>query len=221
MRRITTALLRVAAAASIGFCAPAGAASATPLSASAHTLLEAVQSDDTRRTQLLRTGQRVAEFCGNCHGRNGTSTTPEVPNLAGQNAAYVLEQMRKFAAGERRDDMNFMRGLIKALNEEEKAAVAYYYAGLEPVPVRVPDGVGNDRGRALFASRCAQCHGERARGAQQVPRLAGQQPEYLRLSLERYQRRTGERIYPPMSEIVRGLGAADVMALVDYLAALR
>ena len=46
---------------------------------------------------LYKVGRKVAAVCANCHGEGGTSTKPSIPNLAGQNPAYLLEQMRQFA----------------------------------------------------------------------------------------------------------------------------
>ena len=39
-----------------------------------------------------------AAVCTACHGVNGNSSNPEWPNLAGQNAAYMREQLAMFKA---------------------------------------------------------------------------------------------------------------------------
>ena len=56
-----------------------------------------------------------------------------------------------------------------------------------------------------------------AKGGETYPRLAGQQAEYLRRSLHRYLKGTGERIYPPMTAAVTGLGEKNIEAVVTYL----
>ena len=68
-----------------------------------------------------KTGGKVASFCANCHGEGGNSTNLDTPNLAGQNTSYLLEQLRQFADGRRRNI--FMEGMIKALSPEEKVGV--------------------------------------------------------------------------------------------------
>ena len=73
-----------------------------------------------------KTGAKVASFCGNCHGEGGNSPTPDTPNLAGQNTSYLLEQLRQFADGRRKNI--FMEGMIKALSAEEKVGVVLHYA---------------------------------------------------------------------------------------------
>ena len=45
--------------------------------------------------------RKVAAFCANCHGEGGNSVKPDVPNLAGQNTAYLLDQVRQFSDGRR------------------------------------------------------------------------------------------------------------------------
>jgi cytochrome c553 len=66
-----------------------------------------------------------------------------------------------------------------------------------------------------------RCHQADAHGNEGIPRLAGQQPEYLRLSLKRYLNKTGERVYPDMSVAVSELGDANIEAVVQYLAGLK
>ena len=46
-------------------------------------------------------GATKAAVCTACHGPNGNSVNPEWPNLAGQSAAYVTEQLTIFRAGHR------------------------------------------------------------------------------------------------------------------------
>ena len=84
--------------------------------------LAEARADAKLAASLVKAGQKVASFCANCHGEGGNSARPEVPNLAGQNAAYLLELSRQFAEGRRRDA--FMEGLIKALSVDEEVGVA-------------------------------------------------------------------------------------------------
>ena len=46
-------------------------------------------------------GATKAVVCSACHGPNGNSTSPEWPRLAGQNAVYLVEQLRLFRSGVR------------------------------------------------------------------------------------------------------------------------
>lgn len=164
-------------------------------------------------------GRKAAFFCANCHGDTGLSKYGEVPNLAGQHPAYVLGQIDAFLTGRRKDA--FMQGLMKVLSAEEKAQIVVFYASQPVVPAGTPSTARAAEGRDHFEKHCARCHGADARGGENFPRLAGQQPEYLRRSLLRYLKLSGERTYPPMTAAVSGLGERNVEAVVEYLSNLR
>ena len=80
--------------------------------------LKAIQADPAALKTAIEGGRKASSFCVNCHGDDGISKTPEVPNLGGQNPAYLLEQIRKFGNGERVNP--FMQGVIKVLKDEER-----------------------------------------------------------------------------------------------------
>lgn len=185
------------------------------LASEARTLVEQASADPQLHATLVESGRQAAAFCMNCHGETGNSKLPDVPNLAGQHPAYVLDQIEAFLAGKRKND--FMQGLMKVLSEEDKATIALFFANAQPVPAIAQAGPRAGEGAAKFAELCSRCHREDAGGDASFPRLAGQQPDYLRLSLKRYLDMSGERIYPPMTGAVRALGADKIDAMVDYL----
>lgn len=72
--------------------------------------------------------------CIACHGPDAkTPILPEYPKLAGQNPAYMLQQMKDIKSGAR-DNGNTaaMRGVMHLVNEAEMQVLADYLAGLEP-----------------------------------------------------------------------------------------
>lgn len=182
--------------------------------ASADAALQAVLADPAARQAAEAAGKKAAFFCANCHGENGVSNLPEVPNLAGQNPAYLLEQIRKFGSGQRRDE--FMQGLIKVLKEEERLQISLFYASQRPLPGK-QDAALVATGKVFYEKLCARCHGEQAKGNETIPRLAGQHPEYLVTSITRYRDRTGERRDPLMSSAVAPLKNPDIKAVSAYL----
>ena len=179
--------------------------------------LKAIQADPAALKQAVEAGQKVAFFCFNCHGDNGISKIPEVPNLGGQNPAYLLEQIRKFGSGERKDQ--FMQGLIKVLKDEERVQIALYF-GSQTVPPAKADPVQAARGKELFTKLCVRCHGDAARGDATIPRLAGQQIPYLQTSLTRYRDGTGIRNNQLMSIATSSLKNEDIKAIANYLTQL-
>jgi cytochrome c553 len=164
-------------------------------------------------------GKRAAAFCANCHGEDGNSRNSDVPNLAGQNQAYLALQMRKFTTGERKN--KFKEGLLKLLPPTDLPLIAVYYADTPVVPAVPRPAADAARGRDVYAKACANCHGAEARGTETLPRLAGQQVDYLKESLQRYRSQSGERVYPQMSVAVGKLTDADVTAVIAYLASAR
>jgi len=79
-----------------------------------------------------------------------------------------------------------------------------------------------ERGEALFAERCAACHGPGGNGQiSYIPLLAGQIPDYLAKQLHAFRAEDG---LPPkrpddlMGPIAESLAADDIPALAAYLA---
>ena len=182
--------------------------------ASSDAALQALLADPAARQAAEAAGKKAAFFCANCHGDNGVSKLPEVPNLAGQNPAYLLEQIRKFGSGQRRDE--FMQGLIKVLKDDERLQISMFYASQQPVPGK-QEAALVAAGKVVYEKLCSRCHGEQARGNETIPRLAGQHPEYLATSVTRYRDKTGERRDPLMSSAVAPLKNADIKAVAAYL----
>ncbi len=179
--------------------------------------LKAISADPAAQRSAIEAGKKLTFFCANCHGEAGISKTPEVPNLAGQNPAYLLEQIRKFGSGERKDQ--FMQGLIKVLKDEERVQVALYYASVPTVPSPA-DAAKVAQGKVLFAKLCVRCHGEQARGSELYPRLASQKIPYLQTSITRYRDNTGVRNNQLMTIATAPLKNEDISALANYLAQL-
>ena len=179
--------------------------------------VKTIQGDPQALQAAIEAGKKAAFFCVNCHGEDGLSKIREVPNLAGQNPAYLLEQIRKFGSGERKDQ--FMQGLIKVLKEEERLQIALYYNS-----IRVPEAHGDarllPRGKELFTKLCVRCHGPQGYGNEAIPRIAGQHVDYLKTSITRYRDGTGERNNQLMAIATSPLSNEDVTAVANYVAQL-
>ncbi len=179
--------------------------------------LKALQADPVALQKAADAGRKVTFFCANCHGEDGISKLPEVPNLAGQNPAYLLEQIRKFGSGERKDQ--FMQGLIKVLKDDERLQAVAFYASSN-VPPSPANTAQVAQGKVLFGKLCARCHGEQARGGELFPRLAGQKATYLQSSITRYRDNSGVRNNTLMSIATATLKNDDISAIANYLTQL-
>jgi cytochrome c553 len=70
--------------------------------------------------------------CSGCHGPAGEGNPAAAyPELAGQHAQYVYDQLQAFRSGQRSGDPNaMMRNIAKLMSDEEMRAVAQYVQGL-------------------------------------------------------------------------------------------
>ncbi len=80
-------------------------------------------------------GRTRAQVCAVCHGQFGISVDPAAPNLAGQPAAYLVEQLRNFRSGKRENPV--MSVIAKPLSDEDIDALARWYASIE-IEVKQP-----------------------------------------------------------------------------------
>ena len=71
--------------------------------------------------------------CSACHGKDAkTPLMPMYPKIAGQNAAYIVQQMKDIKSGARNNGMSVaMKGIMHMVNDAEIEAIAKYLSGLK------------------------------------------------------------------------------------------
>lgn len=175
-------------------------------------------ADPKLAEHLLKTGRKVAAVCANCHGDNGNSSKPDVPNLAGQNTAYLLEQLARFADGRRRNE--FMQGMIRALSPDEKVGAVMFFAAQTVTPKPPQRADLRAQGADIYQKNCFRCHGNQGMGNEKIARIAGQQPEYLALSIKRYRSGTDVRFDPLMASATKLLTDTQVEAVAAFVSTL-
>ena len=72
--------------------------------------------------------------CIACHGPEGRKPLmPNYPKLAGQNKAYLLQQMKDIKSGARNNgNTAAMKGVMHLVSDEEMEALADYLSKLKP-----------------------------------------------------------------------------------------
>lgn len=198
---------------------PAAMAQAGRTKVDIDTRLQQAMADPKLADELYKVGRKVSAVCANCHGDGGNSTKPSVPNLAGQNPAYLLEQVRQFADGRRRYE--FMEGMIRAMNSDEKIGMVLFYAAQPVTPKPVADAALLAKGQEIFGKNCFRCHGDMGRGNDQIARIAGQQTDYLRSTLKRYRDGPNTRANSIMTPNTKLLTDADIESLVAYVSSMQ
>jgi cytochrome c553 len=133
--------------------------------------------------------------CSSCHGYDGVGNgDSQVPRLAGQTSAYLVQQLDKYADGKRRNV--YMTNFAQRLSPQERADAAAYYASLRssfPPPKNEFARPLLERGSQLAHSgddslrvaSCNNCHGPQGAGEPpNIPALQGQYSNYIIHRLE-------------------------------------
>ena len=190
----------------------AAAQTATPKSEELRTL-------DVTPLEIAE-GKRVAESsCAGCHGLDGISTLPMVPNLAGQRPPYLFLELQAYRSGARGE--RAMQGAVKKyLSDDALVNVSAYYGNLDPAqPASTTAPVASDPvdlGKAAAAS-CGACHGEH--GVSKIPgmpSLVGLDPKYIVTVLKAY--KSGQRKDDMMKSVVAPVSDADLNNIALYFA---
>ena len=74
----------------------------------------------------LAAGKNLAKNCAGCHGETGLTTNPAWPKLAGQKPGYLVNTLKAFRAGLRKDPT--MTGVTRALSDTDIANLAAYFS---------------------------------------------------------------------------------------------
>lgn len=74
-------------------------------------------------------GRAKAALCATCHGANGLSVAPDVPNLAGQPEIYLAEQLRQYRSGKRAHEV--MGVIAKPLADADIDNLAAWFASIQ------------------------------------------------------------------------------------------
>ena len=165
-------------------------------------------------------GEKRAGVCAACHGAGGNSTDPAAPTIAGQPAQFIAMSLYMFREGNRKNAE--MTPMATGLSHTEMNDLAAYFAAQNPQPSKHrarPENAEAGPGLARKFS-CTQCHGLRLLGQQHIPRLAGQQFEYLRAQLRAFKTGARQDLDGKMSESIQPLSDKEIDVLADYIAGL-
>jgi cytochrome c553 len=161
-----------------------------------------------------------AQLCTACHGPNGNATIALNPILAGQTARYLYLQLRDFQEGRRSDPQ--MSPMAKDLTRDEMRALADYFAAQKPAP----QGFKVDAEKAKLGKAksdetlCTMCHLGGFAGQNEIPRVAGQNYDYVVKQLRDFKSKTRTNDAGNMASVSRTLNDADIENLGHYLAGL-
>lgn len=177
-------------------------------------------------------GQAKAAPCAACHGADGIAVAANYPNLAGQNERYLLRQLKMIKSKVR--EAPLMAGQLDALNEQDLANLAAYFASKTAQVAKAPDnnealhsGERLYRGGSLAkqVSACTACHSPMGNGNPPAgyPLLRGQSVDYVVAQLTAYRegkRKTDEDYGGAMRMIAARLTDNEIRAIASYIQGL-
>lgn len=198
-----------------------GAALAAALAAAMPAAAETPQVD-LQRAEEIHMGR-----CFLCHGAEGESSTALYPRLAGQHYQYIAKQLADFKSGRRKSDT--MVNMATELTPDEMLALGVLFEHKPAQAQAAQDAELAAVGGFIFrrgneysgVAACAACHGDKGLGTAQLPRLAGQIPQYIESQLRSFNKRERTNDNAVMHSIASRLTELEMKAVALYISALR
>ena len=175
-------------------------------------------------------GAAKATACVACHGNDGTSTIPDYPHIAGQNAKYLEIQMRQMRDGER--DIPLMAGQLDTMSDQDLKDIAAYYAS-QPGKIGQASPENLELGEQIYrggildknVAACTACHSPSGNGNTLAgfPRISGQPVGYTVAQLKSYredERTSDEYVNGMMRDIAARMTDNEIEAVANYIQGL-
>jgi len=171
--------------------------------------------------QDIEAGRTKAQACAACHGADGNSPAGNFPNLAGQTWRYIYVQLKDYKEGRRKDAV--MSPMAASLSRQEMIDVANFFAAQMAKPSSFKaDEAKIKLGKAKAdETLCTMCHLGGLSGQNEIPRLAGQQYDYLVKQMKDFKARSRTNDAGNMTSVAQTLSDADIENLAHYITSLR
>ena len=174
-------------------------------------------------------GKDKVATCAACHGADGNSSLAIYPKLAGQNAKYLLKQLKDIQSGARA--VPLMTGMLNNSSEQDLADMAAYFAG-QAKTVGFAKSELVEEGQRIYragiaaagVAACTACHSPTGagNGPAGFPALSGQHADYIAAQLKAF--RSGERNNDGDTKMMRNVALnlkdAEIDALASYISGL-
>ncbi len=177
----------------------------------------------------IEAGKAKSVLCLACHGADGNSVNVIWPRLAGQQASYLVKQLRDFKTDKRSDAT--MKGMVAALTDEDMVNLAAYFSSQKPAEAKY-DASLLEKGQNIYrggitetsVAACMGCHSPSGsgNGPAAYPGLKGQHPEYIVGQLKKF--KDGNRNNDAgkmMRNVVNRMSDAEMQAVAAYVAGIK
>jgi cytochrome c553 len=171
--------------------------------------------------QDIEAGRTKSQACAACHGADGNSIAPMFPNLAGQTWRYIYIQLKDFKEARRSNPM--MDPMVKDLSRQDMIDIANFYAAQPAKPSTFKaDETKIKLGKAKAdETLCTMCHLGGFAGQNEIPRVAGQQYDYIVQQLLDFKARKRTNDAGNMTSVSQTLSEKDIENLGHYITSLR
>jgi cytochrome c553 len=172
-------------------------------------------------------------YCKTCHGLSGQGYHGyfPMPRLAGQQPEYIENQLRAFIEHRRKNQI--MANVAHALSPSMLTALAHHFRDLKAPPLDGGSRGAMAQGKHIYddglpesnVPACSACHGADAKGQDQIPRLAGQLPDYIHSKLTNWTSERGQGSMPDSSAVMgptsHNLTKSQIEAVATYVSHLQ
>ncbi len=171
--------------------------------------------------QDIEAGRTKAQVCAGCHGADGNSVAPNFPSLAGQTWRYLYVELKDFKEGRRNNPI--MSPMAAPLSRQDMIDIANFYAAqpLKPSTFKADEAKVKLGKAKADETLCVMCHLGGFAGQNEIPRVAGQQYDYIVQQLHDFKKRTRTNDAGNMTSVAQTLSDADIENLGHYLTSLR
>jgi cytochrome c553 len=172
-------------------------------------------------SQDIEAGKAKAEACAACHGADGNAVASNFPTLAGQTWRYLYVQLKDFKEGRRINPI--MSPLTANMSREDMINIANYFAKqvAKPNPFKTNEEKVRLGKAKADETLCTMCHMGGLAGQNEIPKVAGQQYDYVVQQLHDFKARTRTNDAGNMTSVAQTLSDADIENLAHYIASLR
>ncbi|MDM0074318.1 c-type cytochrome [Variovorax sp. J2P1-59] len=161
-----------------------------------------------------------AAACAACHGVDGQPILPIYPILAGQTSRYMYLQLRDFQEGRRTNEL--MTPMVAGMTRDEMRELSDYFAAQKPPRQRFAPSAEKAKLGKLKAEEtlCTMCHLGGFAGQNEVPRVSGQNYDYIVKQLSDFKARKRTNDAGTMTSVANTLSAQDIENLAHFLTGL-
>lgn len=177
-------------------------------------------------------GKVKSQLCQSCHGANGVSIAPDIPNLAGQYFEYLFKQIQEFQI-QNRNDVRMSPIANSLTTMQDISDIAAYFAAQPTMQGKASKSDQTILGKKIFENglpergleACAGCHGMKGKGLSkgnpQFPVIGGQHKQYILKQLNDF--KTNKRMTDPtdfMTNVGKILNKGELDAVAEYVSGL-